>query len=699
MAVIGKIRERAGLLIGLIGVSLAAFILGDFLTTNRTSLFGPENKLAIIGDETITINEFQSQIDQMSENYKINNNVESVDQATMDQLQEQAWTQLVSDMVYGKQFEEAGVSVSQDELFDMVQGKNPHPQIKQAFTNPQTGEFNTSTVIQFLKNLDQDATGKTKMQWIAFEKFIKEERLKQKYNNLLKKGIYMPAALVKQDYEAKNKMASINFLLVNYTTITDSQAVVTEGDLKKYYEANKNRYKQETSRKVEFVIFDVLPSADDRGEAQAFINDQIEAFRVTENDSAFLSRYSDTGMDFQTYTRATAPLQIDSNLFNLETGTVVGPYFENNQFKLAKVIGYTQRPDSVEARHILFSLPSPDKADSVKAVAESTRQEIKKGKSFAELAKTLSQDPGSGQKGGDLGYFAEGTMVKPFNDAAFEGKKGDMVIVETQFGIHLIEIMNQTKPERRIQLGILAKNLTPGNQTYQAMFAEANEFAGTNSTPVLFDKAIAEKGLNKRVADNIRPTDRTIAGIDAAREVVRWVYTAKVGEVSKAFELTDKYVVAHLVEVKEKGIAPLEIVKEAVEVEVRKQVKANMIMDRIAKTGKASDLNQLSVAMNTPVQEAQNVVLSSSTIAGAGREPFVVGYAFGIKSGQTSPALKGENGVYVVKVNMFTEPPPKTEFAADRQQLMQSKSSRAEFDSFNVLKEHANIKDNRGKFY
>lgn len=164
MAVIGKIRERAGLLIAIVGISLLAFILGDLLTSNRSSFFGPANKIAEINGKTITINEFEAVYEQLVENYKVNNQTETVDQATQDQLREQAWTQLLNEHIYGKEYEELGLKVTTAELFDMIQGREVHPQIKQAFTNPQTGEFNPQQVIQFLKNMDQDPTGNTRRQ-------------------------------------------------------------------------------------------------------------------------------------------------------------------------------------------------------------------------------------------------------------------------------------------------------------------------------------------------------------------------------------------------------------------------------------------------------------------------------------------------------------------------------------------------------
>lgn len=696
MAVIGKIRERAGLLIAIVGISLLAFILGDLLTSNRTTFLGNPNKVAEINGETITISEFEAVYEQMIENYKINNQTETVDQATQDQLREQAWTQILNEKVYGKEYEALGLKVTPAELKDLVYGNEVHPQIKQAFTNPQTGEFNPQQVIQFLKNMDQDATGNTRRQWLAFEDFIKEERQKQKYNELIKKGLYITSAQAKADYAEKNRLATIKFIHVNYNTIPDSTAIVADADLKKYYNDNKERfYQADASRKIEYVTFDVRASNEDMAETQEWMMQHMEEFKSTDNDSLFLARYSDEGGGVQMYSRTTIPPVIE-NLFTAAPGEVFGPYFENNQYKIAKLVSIKERPDSVKARHILFRIPSPDKRDSLMAVAQNMKEQIQKNKNFEEMAKQHSTD-GSAEKGGDLGWFIEGMMVKPFNDAAFDGKKGDMPVVESQFGIHIIEITDQAKTSPRAEIAMFVKNIDASSRTFQKAYADANEFASANNTPEKFEAAVKERGLNKLIAENIKINDRNVQGLDNSREIVRWAYEAKKGDISKAFELSDKYVIAHLVGMKDKGIPTLDQVREQVEVEARKVKKVEMVQQKVVNAG--NDIEKIAAAVGAPVQAGDNISIANPIIPGAGREPYVAGYAFGMQKGEVSKALKGETGVYFVKLENLTEATEKTEFTAEKQQLRQTKTARSEFDAFNALKENANIDDQRSRFY
>ncbi len=700
MAIIGKIRNRAGLLIGFVGISLLAFILGDLLTSNRT-LFGNNNEVAEIDGQSITFQEFEERVQTMISNYKANNKVDAVDQNTTEQLREQAWTELLNEIIYGKQEDKLGVKVSTEEIYDMVQGPDPHPQIKQAFTDPNTGQFNPASVLQFLKNMDQDETGATRAQWISFEKYITKERSRTKYNEAIKGGIYVTKFQAQQDYTAKSKIANLRYVQVNYSTISDSSIVLTDSDLSTFYNKNKNQYKQEAARTIDYVVFQVTPSEEDVQKTLEYLQKQAQPFANAIDDSAYVARYSDVPFNTNYISKGTLTPDIDSLMFNSPVGTVTAPYLDNNtHYRMAKLNAVSFRPDSVKARHILLSVASPDQQAEVMAKADSLKKVIKSGQSFAELAKSLSQDFGSGEKGGDLGWFTEGMMVPTFNDACFEGKKGDLPIVVSQFGIHLIEIQDQSKASKRVRVAFLDKEVEAGNATYQAVFTKANAFAANNRSAEEFDTAVEKDALNKRIAENLKETDRTIAGLESPREVIRWAYKSNKGDVSEAFELGDKYVIAKLVSVSDKGIAPMDQVKEVVEAGARKEKKAAMITENIkSKIGSETNLDNIGSKLNTPVMPADNVTFANPNIPGVAREPKIIGSAFAMKQGATSAPIAGELGVYIINVVSFVEAPAKDDYSADKQQLVQTIKSRAEYEAFNALKEKANITDNRGKFY
>ncbi len=700
MAVISKIRNQAGLIIGIIGIALVAFILGDVVKSN-SSFMQSGTDVAEIAGERISIQEFEATVSQMTETYKQNTGQENVDQATTDMLRDQAWNQMIREKVMNKEFDDMNINVSPEEMFDMVKGKDPHPSVKQAFTDPQTGQFDPANVIRFLKEKDKDQTGKTNERWLAFEKAILMERISQKYNNLVKQGFYVTSAQAKVDYTAKNRMGKMKYILLNYASISDSTVKLSESDINKYYKEHEQEHKQEASRKIEYVAFDVSASDEDRKAVLDQITRQKEEFSSSKDDSLYVRLNSDQQPDDTYHKKGTLSFAIDSVIFNAPVGTVVGPYLENNEYKLSKLVDVKMMPDSVKARHILLKKKDGESSALAIARADSLKKQIKAGRKFEELAMTLSEDKGSAIKGGDLGWFKEGMMVQPFNDAAFKGAVGDMPIVESQFGIHLIEIQGKGNLTRKVKVSTVSRRLEPSSKTTRGAFAKANEFAGKNRTSEAFERAIAEQKLNKRLADNIKEADKSIPGLENPREMIRWAYKANKGDVSpKVFEFGDKYVVAHVAEIREKGFAPLDQIKEEIEAGARKEKKAEQLIEKAsAALNGTSSIEALAPKLNTSVGIADNVVFAYPGIPAAGNEPEVVGTAFTLKQGQLSKPIKGNAGVFVIVMESFIEPKPTKDYSANKAQLLNNIKGRADYELFNSLKDKAGVEDNRGKFY
>ncbi len=698
MAIIGRIRNKAGLLIGLIGFSLVAFILGDLLTSNRSFISGNSTTAGIINGNKIDIKDFDARVQQNIENYKLSQNKDQVDQQTTDQLRDQTWGQLLNEELVGKQIAKTGLVVSSDELFDMVQGKNIHPQIKQAFTDPKTQQFSTANVVQFLKNMDNDQTGRTRAQWVNFENSIKEERLSQKYYDLIKKGLYVTTEEAKRDYTNKNRNAAVRYVMLNYNTIVDSTVVLTDADLQKAYNENLEKYKQdEETRKVDYVTFDVTPSGEDRMTAEKAINEMVEPFKVATDDSSYVAQNSDMPMDNSFHTKGTLSPVIDSAMFSNEKGFTVGPYVENNAFNIAKLADIKFMPDSVKARHILFKTDGKDSV-ATQAKADSIYKLIKGGAKF-ELFAGMSEDPGSAIKGGDLGWFKPGMMVPEFNDFCFQNKPGSLGLVKTQFGYHIIEVTGQGATSKSVKVAIVSRKIEASSKTYQGVFAKANDFAAKNASGESFDKAVKTEGLNLRNIEKLTENDKTVPGLDNARELIRWAFKAKKNEISKPFEFGDKFVVAHLVQIKEEGTLPLEDVKEQVEAEARKNKKAEMLMDKINNSGAAQSLDGLAAKIGQPVQNIETVTFASPYLPNIGAEQKLVGTIFGLTKGKVSKPIQGEQGVFVVQVSDFKEPAPASGLTDSKKQLDTQLGGRSQYESFNALKEKAKVKDYRGKFY
>ncbi|MBK9638371.1 MAG: SurA N-terminal domain-containing protein [Bacteroidetes bacterium] len=696
MAVIEKIRGKANLLLVFVGFSLVAFILGDFFSSN-SGMSSSDANIGEIDGKKINVMDFEEKVQVQLNNYKLQSNSENVDQNTTEQIREQTWNQLINEMVLTPQYEKLGITCSPKELLDMVQGKNPHPQVKQAFTDPKTGVFNPANVSNFLKNMDNDQTGKTRQQWVVFEKAIREERIQQKYYNLIKQGLYISKAEAKDDFFNRTKTASVRYVTLNYASIADTTIAVTDAELKTLYNATMKKYKQEASANIDYVTFEVYPSDVDRQAAMFAINKLTEEFKVTENDSMFVALNSDSPFNPAFNKKGSLPLNIDSIMFSSPVGFVMGPYLENNVYKLAKVSAVKMLPDSVKASHILLKM-DPAKKDAILATADSIKTALKGGANFAILAFQYSTDEGSKIKGGDLGWFSPGMMVAEFNDACFNGAKGDYTIVESQFGIHIIHIVDQGKQARQLRIAYVDKKIEPSSKTYQAVYSKANGFASKNAKGDVFEKSITEEKLTKMSEPNIFENARQVGAMENSRELVRWAFTAKIGEVSKAFEFGNRFVVAKLNERKEKGYSTLEQIKDQLTAEVRRDKKATMLIEKLNKGGQ--NLDAVASANGQTVQTADNVSFASPVFPSSGMEPYVVGYLMNSKAGQVSAPIKGASGVFVAQVVSFADVKEPSDLAAEaKQQLGSQLQNRSQYETYNALREKAGIVDRRSKFY
>ena len=699
MSVLEKIRSRSGLLVGIIAVALLVFILESALESGNRFFSSNKTKVGEIAGKEISIQEFEAKVEEAVTAEKQRSQRNTVDENMMDNIRMQVWNQFLIDNVLKTKYDDLGVSVSDDELFDMVQGKNPHPSVKQAFTNPQTGVFDPAQVITFLKNMEKDETGDTKRRWLQFESAIKEERIASKFNNMVKKGLYVTKAEINRDNNARNRFMEFTYVFKPYSTQPDSLFKVSEDEIKKVYNETKNKYKQNTeSRDIDFVYFDIQPSNEDRAEAQGQMMKLYAEFQASTNDSDFVNANADTKYTEKFLGRTELNPVLDT-LMRANIGTIIGPYNEGNVIKLSKLSGVKMMPDSVKARHILIKIENGN-SKAATAKADSIKKLIKAGQKFEDLAKTLSTDQGSAVKGGDLGFFRQGMMVKPFNDACFNGKVGDMPIVESQFGVHLIEITGRGAETKKLVISTVDREVTPSTKTMQDVYAKASSFAGKNTTQEAFDAAVKKDNLNKMQAPNIDPLARQVSMLNNARSLVRWVYEAKKGDVSKVIDVDNRYVIAVLTSIREKGVAPLEAVRKQVELEAIKQKKAEKFIAEItSKAGSATTIDQYAQAMGLLVDTARNITFSGPFIPKSGRELELVGKLSVSKTGTLVKPMRGENGVIVAQLNKVTEAPAVADYKQAANQLSQQFLGRVDYEMFEALKEKANIEDNRANFY
>jgi len=696
MATLQKIRNNAGVLVSvIIGIALFAFIFTGFFKSGSSLFRDARQQVADINGTKISIQDYQSLIDEQEEFAKLQSGKSSLTEAEQNRIQDQVWNQLVFETLLKEKTEELGISVTSEELLTMVTGKNVHPTIRQIFTNPKTGVFDQAQLIAFLKQKDRDP--KASFFWNFIEKQIIFQRINEKYTALLKKGMYVTSAQAKSEAKARSRKVDFNFVAKRYTSVPDSSVLIADADIKKYYNDNINDFEQEATRDIEYVMFAVTPSEEDKKMALEWITKAKEVFSAENTDPV---QYVDMNSDEPFVDRYFKPNQLSTRLQDFvkgaKVGDVYGPYLENDAYKLTRLVDIKMMPDSVKARHIL--LRTGASLDVLNAKADSLIALIKKGADFAALARKNSEDPGSAINGGDLGWFHDGAMVKPFNDACFNAKKGDILKVETQYGVHIINVQALGKLTKKYKLATLVRDITYSSKTYQDVYSKATKFAALNNTPEKFNKAIEEDNLTKRYGRGIKTTDRNIGTLQSPRQLVRWAFENEVGNISPIYELGDNFVIAILTGKTEKGPASLETVKNRIKRELLKEKKAEKLIADINKLKSGvSNIDQLAKKLDVNVQNAEGITFADQQVTGAGIEPALVALATNSKKGVLSAPVKGNNAVFVVGVT--NESTVNIDPKVEKTQLQQSVNYKVDYRIFDAIKKSAEITDNRIKFY
>ena len=701
MGLMGNLRNRAGLVIFIIGLAIVAFLLGDIIQSGTPFWAKKQNEVGSVNGNAVDYQDFNAQVEQTTAMYQ-----QQMGGAETPQIRnfavQQVWNQFISKELIASEVEKLGLTVGKKEFNDLITGSNPSPQIMQTFTNPQTGQFDRNYLTQVI-NEAKGGNVQVAQQWELLLENIRSQRLTEKYANLLSNSVYVTALEAQDEYTAKNKLANFKYVLLDYSSVNEADIKLTDADYKEYYDKHKNAFKNpEETRSIEYLVFDASPKAQDSAATLTAIQTLKGELATSTNDSLFVVGSSDNKHPVMYYRKGQVSPALDSVIFNAAKGAIVGPFLSNGAYEIAKVIDSKFSPDSVKASHILLNAAAEGGVDKAKAKADSIKGLIAKGESFSSLAVEFSQDPGSKANGGDLGTFARGQMVGPFEEAAFGGKPGDVVVVETQFGVHILKIEKQIGNSKIVKAAILDKVITAGKETTDAVYAKANSFfTAANSSN--FAETAKKEGLNVEKASRVQPMDNTLNGVEASRELVRWIFEAKKGEVSdKIYETENSFIVAKVLAVNPKGIQPLEAVKGDIELGVKNLVKARMLKEKMnnALTG-ATSIDQVAQKIGKSAIAVENIVLANPVIPGVSLESTVIGTVFGLQPNKPSKAIEGTQGVYAVQVDSFVNPKEMvdTERKNQQKQMLTSKQQRSWGSIFKALQDNANIDDNRIRFY
>lgn len=701
MALISKIRKNSWILVVLIALGLIGFIVMD-MTSGQQSLFGSSQfTLGSIDGKKVDWNQF--------------NRVEQIlygeSGGEVYSRRQTLWNYFVEEAIVQEEAEALGLGVSKAELLDLQFGPNPSPIIQQRFADPATRQVNFQQLNEIRKAIEEGTFTDPRMRsyWAQQEKEIVKERLQSKINNMIAKAVYTPTWMAEMGFVEQNQTIDFTYVKIPFDEIDNTEVTLSDEDYKQYIRENEARLKQEEeTRKLEYVVFDILPSSQDSAELRGQIAGLIPEFEATEDDSAFVARnYGDISAMY--FTKEELPAAIADTVFRIPVGSVYGPYADAGSFQAVKVLGRELMADSADSRHILIQAAAPAAFPAAKKTIDSLENLLLAGASFDTLALKFSQDPGSSGKGGKYENTTPNQFVPEYNDVLFvTGQPGRYYKVRTSYGWHLIEVLSRSASKtERVKVAFIREAIVPSEATQNEAYRRAQAFVGQNRDIEQFRKSVeGMDGMEAEISPSLKKNDFAVGSLGAAqasRDMVRWAFNANKGEVSPEIYTyqdpvsyyTNKYVVASLRSVQKAGLPSIENIKDEIEQQVINRKKGELIKQRIQGT----DLAAIAAGFSAQVDTATNVNFASSFVPTLGSEPALIGEVFNLEQGQVSKPVVGNAGVYVAQVINKPAVGQANNIPQMRRVMAQAVRGQVGSQLIQAMKKNADIEDYRSKFY
>lgn len=701
MALISKIRKNSWLLVVLIGLGLAGFIIMD-MTSGQQSVFGSSQ---------FTVGEIEGQKLDWNQFNRVEQILYGNSGGDVFSRREQLWNYFVEEAIMQEEAEALGLGVSKAELLELQFGNNPSPVIRQRFTDPATRQINFQQLNQIKTAIENGTFTDPQMRafWSHQEKEIIKERLQSKLSGMVSKAIYTPTWMAEMGHQEQNAPIDLAYVKIPFDEIDNTEVTLSDEDYENYLNKNVARFRQdEEARKLEYVVFDILPTSKDSAALRDKIAGLMPEFETTDNDSAFVERNYGNISGIYLSKEELSPVIADTAM-SLPVGAVYGPYLDQGSYKAMKILARATMADSADTRHILISADTPDKFTAARKTLDSLENLLLSGAAtFDSLAIKFSQDPGSASKGGKYENVTPNQFVPEYNDLLFiTGEIGKYYKVRTSFGWHLIEVLSRSaSTATRVKTAYLDERIVPSEDTQNDVYERVLAFVGSNRDLEALRKSAEAEGLEAETSNNLKKNDfavGTLGASQASRDMIRWAFNAGKAEVSPeiyAFQdavdyYTNKYVVAGLRSIQKAGVPAVENIKDEIEPLVLNEKKGELITQRI----QGDDLGAIAVNFGTQVDTASNVTFGATFLPQLGNEPKVIGRAFTMDQGQVSSPIVGNSGVYVLKVVRKTDVGQAANIPQLRRNISAPVRSQVAGRLMQAMKKNASIEDNRSRFY
>jgi len=715
MAVLNKIRQRSIFLIIVIALALFSFVIGDIFT-NLGSSSAADSAIATINGVDVERNEFMNKVENIQR--------QSNGSMTNTQAMNRAWDNEVRAKVMQSQYDALGLSVERDYMRNLLeQNLGSFEEFKN-----EAGLFDQDKLNEFIANLKAISPETTTLggsvidykSWTNFEQNVAISGVQQAYFNMVKSGITGTLTEGELDYQLENDKVDLKYVQIPYSSVADSTISVKTSEIKAYMKRFPKKYEVEASRDLVFVEFKEEASLADEQAIQADLSalvadreefneaanatQTIVGFKNTKDNAEFVNSYSaDNYNDNYVFKSSFASDQADK-ISGLAEGEIYGPYKESGFYKLSKMVSLKRIPDSAKVRHILTPFVGSTRADAsvtkteaeAKTTADSIYKVLKRNRSKFKSLLSLSSDKVSNEKDGVIEFAYTAGFAPEFKVYSFENPKGSLGVVRTDFGYHVIEILGQGTFQQAYKVATISQAIEPSVETVDEVFKNKSKFE-IAVADADFETVAAENNYEVRPVSSIKELDENIPGLGAQRAIVRWAFDDSASEGDfKSFNTTaGGFVVVKLTGVNTAGLMSTESGSVTALPEIRKEKKAEIIKDRIS----ATTLDEIATAEGQTIKTAVAVNMKNPTLSGAGREPLVIGTAFGLAEGATSELISGNSGVYAVQVTKVTAAAALPSYQAAANRVGKAKENAVNTQLYNALKDAAEIEDNRAVFY
>ena len=702
MAVLGNLRKNSFVLIAVIGMALFAFVIAGVFDGSG---FQSQEPIGKVNGEELSISDFRNQMDILKKSYNFNDL----------QALTTAWDESVRIELLNQEINELGIGSSSDHL-EYFLSQSPSFNSDERFIND-AGLFDVNKFSNFISEL-KEINPEAYFQWSNQENQFNNQIKANTYFNLISSGLNSTFFEGKKQYSTSNSNANISFVKIPYSSIPDSLVSVKNSEISKYIKDNPEDFEQESTRSIDYVIFDESPSKKDQNDLRlrlenllnqreeynqvSKLNEVVPGFLTTSDLELFLSENSDIPYDSIYRPKGFFSSDHAQMIFNLDNNQTYGPYTDGEFLKYSKMID-KKRNGNVRASHILVSYQGAQGASSeITRTKEDARKEARRilnlaktnPDSFSSYALEFSDGP-SKSNGGDLGFFQEGMMVKPFNDYVFSNRVGRIGLVETDFGFHVIKVVAK---EDVVLVGTIGLKNIPSDRTSDSIFNIASKFEIDLGKSIDINKTASDLDFEVKSLNSIGELDHDLPNMENQRRLVQWLFNedSSIGDY-KRFDLSQGgFVIVQINDKQDKGLMPARLATLTVTPILKNQKKAEMI---ISENKKYTTLEDLSASNNLEIINVSALNQITPVVSQAGFEPKLVGTAFGLEIGQTSNLIEGETGVYLVKLNSLNSVEEIESYSAFENQLTSKLRTNLDFNIVQSLKKSADVVDNRSDYY